>query len=151
MRVNWMILLCATVANAQNFNGGDSTWYCGILANENCSIHIAEPRCGTDLITYTNMCALGQAHCKDTTVNQLHMGPCGDGGTTTRSPEQIVHGSELVLDFQCAVLGHRGCEPAINEKICGTDGITYQNFCEYEKARCMHRELHVAKLGDCSA
>ncbi|KAL4224139.1 hypothetical protein ACF0H5_017592 [Mactra antiquata] len=140
-----------TAVCGQNFNGGDARWYCNILGNEDCTSHHLDPRCGTNGVTYRNMCALGQAHCVDHSINQQHDGSCVSMLTTTRSPQQVVHGSEIVLDFQCVMLSHRDCFDTINEVICGTDGITYPTFCEYEKARCTHRNLHVASLGHCAA
>ncbi|KAL4224140.1 hypothetical protein ACF0H5_017593 [Mactra antiquata] len=149
------ILVCLTVliaaAVSQNFNGGDASWYCNILANEDCHTHHLEPRCGTNNVTYRNMCALGQAHCFDNSISQQHNGSCVTIVTTTKSPQEVIHGSEVILDFSCIALSHRECTDVVGEKICGTDGITYPTFCEYEKARCTHRNLHVAHLGDCSA
>ncbi|XP_060571721.1 agrin-like [Ruditapes philippinarum] len=145
--------LFAVACCQQNWNGGQMDWYCGILFNEDCQHHNLHEKCGTDGITYRNMCDLGKAHCRNNVTNQLHDGPCALGPTsTTRRPRRSsLHGSEIVLDFQCVLLSHRDCQPAYNEKLCGTDGRTYRNFCEYEKARCTHRDLHVAKFGDCNA
>ncbi|KAL4224143.1 hypothetical protein ACF0H5_017596 [Mactra antiquata] len=147
-------VVCLTVLIAavcgQNFNGGDAGWYCGILGNEDCSTHHLEELCGTDGKTYRNMCALGQAHCVDNGINKQHNGSCTTAATTTKSPQEVIHGSQVILDFQCVILSHRDCTDVVGEKICGTDGITYPTFCEYEKARCTHRNLHVASLGDCS-
>merc|ERR1711909_149124 len=145
------LAVALAAVRAQNFNGGDAQWYCGILGNEDCSTHPVDEKCGTDLVTYTNGCELGKAHCKDTNINQYKDGPCSNRTYTTLSPQEVVHGSQVILDFQCAALSHRDCVNAFNEKICGTDGRTYANFCEYEKSRCTHRNLHVAHLGDCSA
>ncbi|XP_045173512.1 four-domain proteases inhibitor-like [Mercenaria mercenaria] len=135
----------------QNWNGGQGDWYCSMLMNEDCTLHHLHERCGTDGITYRNMCDIGQAHCRNNVTNQLHEGPCIQSTSTTRSPEEVIHGSAIILDFQCTLLSHRECEFAYYEKICGTDGRTYPTFCEYEKARCTHRDLHVAKFGDCYA
>ncbi|KAL4224144.1 SPARC-related modular calcium-binding protein 1 [Mactra antiquata] len=141
------VLIASTVG--QHFNGGHSSWYCTTLGNEDCSTHELDERCGTDGRTYRNMCAMGQAHCADHSIDQQHTGACVTI-TTTKSPQEVVHGSAIVLDFQCVMLSHRDCYDTVNEKICGTDGRTYPTFCEYEKARCTHRDLHVAHLGDCS-
>ncbi|XP_045172987.1 four-domain proteases inhibitor-like [Mercenaria mercenaria] len=151
MKFVFCLAFFISAAFCADFNGGDGQWYCGILGNEDCMTHHLEERCGTNGVTYRNMCALGKAHCSDGTISQAHTGPCINTVNSTRSPQEVVHGSAVILDFQCILLGHRGCEPAMNEKICGTDARTYMNFCEYEKARCQHRDLHVAKLGDCNA
>ncbi|XP_052797577.1 agrin-like [Mya arenaria] len=145
-----LVFASFAVAAYGQLSGGNSDWYCNILKDEHCEQHIYEPRCGTDHVTYRNMCAFGKAHCQNDTINQLHVGPC-DLMSSTRSPEQVIHGSEIAMDYQCVLLAHRVCEATLNEKLCGTDGVTYPTFCEYEKSRCQHRDLHVAKLGDCNA
>ncbi|XP_060571720.1 serine protease inhibitor dipetalogastin-like [Ruditapes philippinarum] len=127
----------------------DAQWYCGILGNEDCMQHNVEERCGTNGVTYRNMCTLGKAHCADTSINQAGMGACN--ATATKSPAEVLHGSQVILDFECVMLSHKYCVPSATEKVCGTDARTYANFCEYEKAKCTHRDLHVAKLGDCNA
>lgn len=68
------------------------------------------------------------------------------GSTTTR--ESIFNNHNELLDFFCLELMHETC-PNDTEKVCGTDGVTYANFCEYEKQRCGHRTLQVKNFGDC--
>ncbi|XP_067670697.1 uncharacterized protein [Haliotis asinina] len=53
------------------------------------------------------------------------------------------------LDIICRAIMHFNC-PSTPEPVCGSDGKTYPNECEFEKARCTHRHLHVASFGPCN-
>ncbi|XP_053375643.1 uncharacterized protein LOC128547324 isoform X2 [Mercenaria mercenaria] len=92
--------------------------------------------CGTDGTTYRNNCFLARAYCSDNTIHKAHEGPCATP-TTTPSP---VHGSQVALDIFCLDLIYIKC-PAGGSQICGSDGTFYDNICEFDKARCFHRDL----------
>ncbi|KAL4239076.1 hypothetical protein ACF0H5_003779 [Mactra antiquata] len=111
-----------------------------------CSTFNADPSCGTDLVTYPNKCEFSRAHCNDDTLGLLHYGACNSLDGTTPSPGNAVNGSEIVFDFMCTSLSHMNC-PVGGDKVCGSDGRPYANYCEYEKAKCTHRDLHVV---DCT-
>ncbi|KAK3083873.1 hypothetical protein FSP39_004408 [Pinctada imbricata] len=61
----------------------------------------------------------------------------------------ILTGSEAVLDFFCLALAHQDCETDVNY-VCGSDATTYLNPCEFEKARCAYREVHLKHEGNCT-
>ncbi|XP_053374883.1 agrin-like [Mercenaria mercenaria] len=127
-----------------------SEFICHRLENEVCTSHKVDERCGSDNVTYRNGCELGKAYCANDHIHQAHKGPCTNDPHATRSTEEVKHASEIMHEFECIYLSHRSCEPAVNEKVCGTDGYTYPSFCEYQKAKCTHMDLHVAKIGDCT-
>ncbi|KAH3884792.1 follistatin-like isoform X2 [Dreissena polymorpha] len=112
-----------------------------------CSTFKEELACGTNLITYRNKCEFSKAHCRNPNINLKHYGACdASDGLTTPDP---VKGAELVLDFMCTSLSHMNC-PVEEAKVCASNGRTYRNYCEYEKAKCTHRDISVVSYGDCT-
>ncbi|XP_060571729.1 agrin-like [Ruditapes philippinarum] len=125
-------------------------YFCNNLKNDDCNNHNVSERCGTDNITYRNGCELAKAYCiKD--IHQAHMGKCTSDPNVTRSPDEVKHGSELAYEIECVRLMHINCGPQDpNEVCCGSDGYTYDNFCEFSKGKCTHRDLHIRSLGACT-
>ncbi|KAH3692440.1 follistatin-like [Dreissena polymorpha] len=37
-----------------------------------------------------------------------------------------------------------------DERVCGNDGVTYTNFCQYAQARCSHPNMHLDYIGSCT-
>ncbi|XP_067670698.1 serine protease inhibitor dipetalogastin-like [Haliotis asinina] len=70
--------------------------------------------------------------------------------TSTLIPATSTNGVsvENVLDFLCIELSREECVPELN-LVCGSDGFTYRNYCEFQKARCMHRKLEMLHNGSC--
>ncbi|XP_048758939.2 serine protease inhibitor dipetalogastin-like [Ostrea edulis] len=86
------------------------------------------PVCGTNHITYSNMCKLQIAECEAKLHHRFlglaHTGRCSSGGTVT-TPDH----------YDC-----RHPEPCDEEEstgeVCGTDGVTYKSQCHLEQAAC---------------
>merc|ERR1712179_437509 len=112
-----------------------------------CSTFTDQPTCGTNLVTYKNKCEFSKAHCADKTIDLKHLNACTDADKPTVDP---VAGAEVVFDFLCSSLSHTTC-PLEESKVCATDGRTYSNHCEYEKAKCTHRDLEVVSYSECTA
>ncbi|XP_048251977.1 agrin-like isoform X2 [Haliotis rufescens] len=68
--------------------------------------------------------------------------------STTQGPTGPVL-TVSALDIICRAIMHFNC-PSTPEPICGSDGKTYPNECEFEKAKCTHRNLHAASFGPCN-
>ncbi|XP_046559548.1 serine protease inhibitor dipetalogastin-like [Haliotis rubra] len=70
--------------------------------------------------------------------------------TSTLMPVTSTNGVsvENILDFLCIELSREDCVPELNQ-VCGSDGFTYRNYCEFQKARCMHRKLKMEQSGSC--
>ncbi|XP_076277738.1 agrin-like isoform X5 [Lasioglossum baleicum] len=115
-----------------------------------------DPVCGSDNVTYTNYCHLGQTSClmrKNTRVQ--HQGaceikdPCAKlnctlGSQCVRSRDGTEASCECLES--CPNLGdHEGSGP-----VCGTDGIDYPSLCELNRVACAKgANITVAFQGKC--
>lgn len=61
----------------------------------------------------------------------------------------LLYWSERVLfQDQCF---HKSCKNTAHEKhMCGSDGLTYPNRCQFERARCRNKNLTLVKRGTCA-
>merc|ERR1712150_168602 len=112
--------------------------YCDYISTKDC-FHIPDITnvCGTNGVTYRNACTLSKAFCKDGTTHKAHDGSCTAPPTT---PVPVL-GSEIALNIFCLDLNYVNC-PTTGVKLCATDGNFYPNMCEFDKARCYHRDMH---------
>lgn len=59
------------------------------------------------------------------------------------------------LDQLCAQVSKMDCDTEYvshdDTQTCGMDGVTYDNFCEYAKARCSNVNIGIANIGSCVA
>ncbi|XP_011413255.3 follistatin-related protein 3 [Magallana gigas] len=154
-------VLLISVASAQFFNFNT----CASILKEDCYQYGSNPECGSNGVTYRNRCDFSKAHCDDKSIHVASHSACPTttvpppttappGGVVTSHPlpstlAPILHGSEAVLDFFCFNLAFKACDAASNP-VCGNDTITYTNPCEFEKARCTHRSIHIVHYGNCS-
>ncbi|XP_046559787.1 ovomucoid-like [Haliotis rubra] len=142
-----VVLGLLSVSSAQLFPDGwfGSQFTCRLYQQRDCSRYTKHEECGTDGVTYDNRCYFTQARCKDSVIDVAYYGAC-DKRTITGGP--VLSGEEAVLDFFCQELSHEDC-PADKDEVCATDRVTYDNFCEYEKEKCTHRDLHIITFGQC--
>ncbi|XP_067670700.1 follistatin-like [Haliotis asinina] len=122
-------------------------WSCSFINYINCEKRQEHEECGTDGVTYRNLCAFTKTRCNGKKIDIAFRGKCDNRPTTGG---QGITGEEAVLDFFCVELSHEKC-PNETETLCGSDGKTYANACEYEKTKCTHRDLHIAAFGACSS
>ncbi|XP_063584887.1 agrin-like isoform X3 [Penaeus indicus] len=90
-----------------------------------------DPVCGSNGVTYSNLCELERANCKsDEEITVAYEGECK--GRVTES-----------CDYGC---------PENYDPVCGSDGVTYSNLCELERANCQSdEEITVAYSGECKS
>ncbi|XP_050729525.1 agrin-like [Eriocheir sinensis] len=101
------------------------------VCTKDCSLQCDTARrlvCGSDGITYTNDCFLLLARCKDPAVQRKHDGPC----VFVEKPE--------CAPRRCATNG---------QALCGSDGITYRNQCQFDAAICYNQGLLKLYDGPC--
>ncbi|XP_062618891.1 agrin-like [Saccostrea cucullata] len=148
-------ILLFSVCSAQFFNFNT----CSSILREDCYKYGNDPICGSNVVTYRNRCDFSKAHCEDKNIHLASHSACPTtttppGGASTIRPlpstlAPILQGSEAVLDFFCLNLAFKPCDGGPNP-VCGNNTMTYENPCEFEKARCTHRSLHIVHYGNCS-
>ncbi|KAK7088749.1 ovomucoid-like [Littorina saxatilis] len=117
---------------------------CQLIKDYHCDFFNPDPRCGTDGVTYSNMCQFSKAHCQ---VRELHVAHDGHCMTSGLGPGTLP-GGQAVYDFFCKNLEHQQCGTD-QEIVCGSDDVTYTNLCLFEKARCGNNSLTVASYLAC--
>ncbi|OWF42443.1 tomoregulin-2-like [Mizuhopecten yessoensis] len=127
-------------------------------------VHGEEVLCGTDGVTYQNKCFHVQAQCNDVTINKAYDGKCKNDITTnaeitttaldtTSSKSLEATKTTTKYDFQ---LNEQFCNSSLDEPcpmvldpLCGTDFKFYQNVCEFQKVKCVNRDLQLQSLSNC--
>ncbi|GFR89483.1 protease inhibitor protein [Elysia marginata] len=115
------------------------------VINENCIKDCsAEPKdtvCGNNKITYDNECLLKVASCYaraywGQTISVKHKGACTLAETS--NPEVLKHCNDLCDEFR--------------DFICASDGVVYDNKCNFERAKCeaamKNNTLFIVTLAD---
>ncbi|KAJ8371027.1 hypothetical protein SKAU_G00110550 [Synaphobranchus kaupii] len=129
-----------------------------------CQVQLSSPVCGSDGVTYDNVCELQAASCVlKKRIEAAKPGSCdeecgsggsgsgADGGceqdrcrTFGGSWDEDVEDDRCVCDFTC--------QSVPRSQVCGSDGHTYSSECELKKTRCEKQEhLLIQSQGPCSA
>ncbi|XP_060555163.1 ovomucoid-like [Ruditapes philippinarum] len=136
-----VFILAASSVSGQFLN-------CPWVNSLNCSAYDPQPECGTDGFTYVNRCFFAQQQCVHLELHILHDGACLPSESSTTPAATTVSGHDAVLDFFCTVISKQDCGTE-DQPVCASDNWTYKNYCEYDKARCTHRNLMVLDYAPC--
>ncbi|XP_060064905.1 four-domain proteases inhibitor-like [Ylistrum balloti] len=123
-----------------------SGWYCMTIRHRACYPYGEHLMCGTDNYTYYNKCEFTKSHCLN---NQIHVAHDGSCNGESHLSSNLTAGEILLLHFMCEDMGTHRCAEDY-DPVCGSNGVTYMNECEYEQVRCMHNSLTIASRGPCA-
>ncbi|XP_050729539.1 agrin-like isoform X12 [Eriocheir sinensis] len=130
-------------------SGGDTTQ---VGATTPCSqqcTRIFLPVCGSDGVTYNNLCLLEIADCENKAAGGAGVTVAAEGacGAATEAPQPPSTTEKPPCSQQCT---------RIFLPVCGSDGVTYNNLCLLEIADCENKVaggpgVSVASEGACGA
>ncbi|KAJ1607768.1 signal peptide and kazal repeat-containing protein [Cryptosporidium canis] len=103
-----------------------------------CSEHYI-PYCGSDGRTYINYCDFRKSRCRDPTLSIV-----GFPGLPCES--QIFDEKVIIQQTKKIECLRRNKCSSILLPICGSDGVTYRNPCEFKRARCRDPNLRRANI-----
>ncbi|XP_029165671.1 agrin-like isoform X4 [Nylanderia fulva] len=112
-----------------------------------------QPVCGDDGISYGNECKLRLEACQHRReIRVLYQGLCN--GCENKKCEfygecesDSIGEAKCVCPSKCEISVK---EPVGAEKVCGSDGVTYDNECALKRASCMSLTLiNISYVGDC--
>ncbi|XP_033747842.1 ovoinhibitor-like [Pecten maximus] len=142
----FVLLLVAVSVIAMDGLHKRASWYCSSIRHRACYPYGEHLLCGSDNYTYYNKCDFSKSHCLYSYIHVAHEGSCNGESHLTSN---LTQGELLLLQFMCAdITGHR-CEEDY-DPVCGSNGVTYMNECEYEQVRCMHNSLTIVSRGPCT-
>ncbi|KAG3108215.1 hypothetical protein PI124_g12437 [Phytophthora idaei] len=104
---------------------------------------VYDPICGSDGITYANLCLLEYAECRNPNVKVFGPGKCPPNMQAARTSNTLTstyNGGESCIPEPC---------PYTYAPVCGSDGQTHDNLCLFANARCQQQALTVIHDGEC--
>ncbi|KAG0728646.1 Agrin [Chionoecetes opilio] len=110
---------------------------------------VMRPVCGSDDLTYDNLCDLNRAVCvKQTDIVVSYVGVCGEEGPC--AGHKCDHGGVCVERQGRPVCECPQC-PSNLDPVCGADGISYDNECRLRAEACrIRRAIAVRYRGRCN-
>lgn len=120
-----------------------------IKCNYRCGSYIGGKVCGADGFTYQSNCHLKQKTCeKGTTIGVAYKGECQVGATCDKincgnklcvqdhqgQPRCVTCKCQETKPIECA-----GSGTSMPTVICGSNGVTYQNFCKLREDMCSQK------------
>ncbi|XP_011442819.3 uncharacterized protein [Magallana gigas] len=99
--------------------------------------------CGSNGVIYKNDCEFAKAKCTDGSLSIESVSFCHHT-TTTAKPTTLDPNQQLFCDNKEFI----GC-PTTVKHVCGSDGVVYNNDCEFAKAKCTNGALSIQPSSFC--
>ncbi|XP_071541362.1 uncharacterized protein [Panulirus ornatus] len=138
--------------------------------------YVYDPVCGSNGVSYPNLCFFTRANCRKTSVRTVKLGPCsvpdpcsfvcdrmynpvcGSDGVTYANPCVLLYfacyyANGLVPRHNGKCIVERPCPtscPDDKEPVCGSDGKTYDNPCFLLLKACTGSRVTTVRSGPCS-
>ncbi|XP_061164555.1 ovoinhibitor-like [Saccostrea echinata] len=100
--------------------------------------------CGSDGVMYKNSCEFAKAVCSNGNLSKQNNSFCHHTTTTTRQPTTLDPTQQLFCDNKDSIL----C-PSTGSHVCASDGVVYNNECEFAKAKCSNGALTIQTSSFC--
>lgn len=139
--------------------------------------YVYDPVCGSNGVSYPNLCFFTRANCRKTSVRTVKLGPCsvpdpcsfvcdrmynpvcGSDGVTYANPCVLLYfacyyANGLVPRHNGKCIVERPCPtscPDDKEPVCGSDGKTYDNPCFLLLKACTGSKVTTVRSGPCSS
>ncbi|XP_010140857.1 PREDICTED: double-headed protease inhibitor, submandibular gland-like [Buceros rhinoceros silvestris] len=94
-----------------------------------------EPVCGTDQVTYPNECSLCRVYLRNHVIDKKHDGRCVKVDCTGYLRSRNGGTTPCTMEFK---------------PLCGTNGVTYSNNCQFCNAVANGLEVDLFHQGECS-
>nr|XP_022322899.1 ovomucoid-like [Crassostrea virginica] len=91
--------------------------------------------CASDGVIYKNDCEFAKAKCSDGSLSIQSISLCNQHTTTSR-PTTLDANQQLFCDNKDFI----SC-PSTTKHVCASDGVVYNNDCEFAKAKCTNGAL----------
>ncbi|XP_053387490.1 agrin-like [Mercenaria mercenaria] len=115
-----------------NSSIGSCPDFCQRKSAVNCGTQ-SDQVCGSNGVTYANMCEFSKAVCDNDALREVKRGPCPQIATPTTTADPIV-------EAFCSAKNTIVCGTEL-AAVCSSDRQFYLNKCEFSKAYCNDRKL----------
>jgi len=111
--------------------------------------------CGSDGVSYLNGCVYSQAQCKDPSLFVVNPGVCEVRDNNATQPEIVTEDVGIVSTSPPTEPASSECMdpfcPSTHSPVCGNNGITFSNMCQFTKAQCLTPGLELKHEGRCKS
>ncbi|XP_045184747.2 uncharacterized protein LOC123542808 [Mercenaria mercenaria] len=128
-----------------NSSIGSCPDFCHRKSAVNCGTQ-SDQVCGSDGVTYTNMCEFSKAVCDTDTLKEVQKGPCPQITTPVTTAAVTM---DRIFQVFCASKDTIVC-PTDLDPICASNRKFYVNKCEFSKATCDNSMLTSKPISFCT-
>lgn len=105
--------------------------------------YVLDPVCGSDGKTYQNECLLNCARIQNPYLSVIRRGRCDGNGIIIQPGPGVVQRPPAIAQRPPCIC------PYYLDPVCGSDGRTYQNICEFNCSKLYNLNLNILRKGRC--